>query len=143
MNAMVPAANAYGEEKEGDARPQHTTLAEMYTKRESIFLTGAPGTGKSWTISDLLMNRSAGKRCAFTASTALAARLPVGQIVGRTLHEWGGLYTGDKPLNTTLKLLSKRKDTYAMVKNNYQSTDTLFIGIECIVFQCELVGLTK
>lgn len=41
--------------------------------------------------------------------------------------EWGGLFTGEYPLNKTLGMLSRRKDKYALVKRNYTQTDTLFI----------------
>jgi ATP-dependent exoDNAse (exonuclease V) alpha subunit len=50
----------------------------------SAFLTGGPGTGKSYVIREF-MNRS--RRVALTASTGVAAT----NIGGQTLHAWSGL----------------------------------------------------
>lgn len=72
----IPVAETYTAE--------HQELICAYAANQNVFLTGSPGTGKSWSISDLLQLHSRKKRFAFTASTGLASRLA--NIAGTTIQ---------------------------------------------------------
>lgn len=58
---------------------------EILLSGRNVFLTGGPGTGKSFIIGQF-MKRS-GRRVALTASTGIAAV----NICGQTVHSWAGL----------------------------------------------------
>lgn len=54
----------------------------------SVFLTGEPGAGKTYTLNQFIEQaREAGKNVAVTASTGIAAS----HINGQTIHSWSGL----------------------------------------------------
>jgi hypothetical protein len=57
---------------------------EILLSGRSVFLTGGPGTGKSYVIREF-MKRS--RRVALTASTGIAAT----NIGGQTIHSWSGI----------------------------------------------------
>ena len=55
---------------------------------DSVFLTGAPGAGKTHTLNQFIrLAKSQGKTVAVTASTGIAAT----HIGGTTIHSWSGL----------------------------------------------------
>lgn len=55
---------------------------------ESVFLTGAPGAGKTYVLNEFIKRaRRKGKDVAVTASTGIAAT----HIGGSTIHSWSGL----------------------------------------------------
>jgi len=55
---------------------------------QSVFLTGAPGAGKTYVLNQFIKRaEAAGKRVAVTASTGIAAT----HIGGTTIHSWSGL----------------------------------------------------
>jgi ATP-dependent DNA helicase PIF1 len=55
---------------------------------ESVFLTGAPGAGKTYVLNEFIRRASKlGKQVAVTASTGIAAT----HIGGTTIHSWSGL----------------------------------------------------
>ncbi|QDP67633.1 MAG: putative ATP-dependent DNA helicase [Prokaryotic dsDNA virus sp.] len=98
---------------------QETALNILKNSKDNVFLTGAPGTGKSWLVDRyvewLLEN---GEEPVITASTGIAAL----NINGKTLHSWGGL-RNDHPID--------ERDQDEIIKGysyeNYISTQTLII----------------
>ncbi len=61
---------------------------EILNSGASIFLTGPPGSGKSYVLEQFVINaRRIGKRLAVTATTGIAASL----LGGATIHSWSGL----------------------------------------------------
>jgi len=55
---------------------------------KSVFLTGEPGAGKTYTLNKFIGEaRTLGRRVAITASTGIAAS----HIDGQTIHSWSGL----------------------------------------------------
>lgn len=87
---------------------------------QSVFLTGAPGAGKTYILNDFI-NRSIrrGKRVAVTASTGIAAT----HIGGTTIHSWSGLGIKDALSDWDLE---RMRQTDKLVKR-YNSTDILVI----------------
>lgn len=89
---------------------------------KSFFLTGAGGTGKSYTIRSIIdaLNK-ADRDVALTAMTGCAALL-----LGRgakTLHSWAGIGLGKEPVDVILQKLRKS----FKAKKGWQSADTLII----------------
>lgn len=61
---------------------------ELMHSGASVFLTGEPGAGKTYTLNKFIEEaRERGKRIAVTASTGIAAS----HINGVTIHSWSGL----------------------------------------------------
>lgn len=89
---------------------------------KSFFLTGAGGTGKSYTIRLIIeaLNK-ANRDVSLTAMTGCAALL-----LGRgakTLHSWAGIGLGKEPVDVILQKLRKS----FKAKKGWQSADTLII----------------
>ncbi len=60
---------------------------------ESVFLTGAPGAGKTYVLNEFVRRAARlGKQVAVTASTGIAAT----HIGGTTIHSWSGLGIRDR-----------------------------------------------
>ncbi len=86
----------------------------------SVFLTGAPGAGKTYVLNQFVKRaRNAGKRVAVTASTGIAAS----HINGTTIHSWSGLGILDHLSGEDLSRLSSAD---RLVKR-YNGTDVLII----------------
>lgn len=86
----------------------------------SVFLTGAPGAGKTYVLNEFIRRASrAGKNVAVTASTGIAAT----HIGGTTIHSWSGL--GIKDVLTEWDL-ERLKSTDKLVKR-YNAADVLVI----------------
>jgi len=100
---------------------------------KSFFLTGAGGTGKSYTIRSIIeaLNKQ-GKDVALTAMTGCAALL-LGKGA-KTLHSWAGIGLGKEDVNTILMKLRKSFKG----KKGWQSSDTLIID-EVSMMQPELL----
>lgn len=98
---------------------QETALNILKNSKDNVFLTGAPGTGKSYLIDRyvewLLEN---GEEPVITASTGIAAL----NVRGKTLHSWSGL-RNDDPL--------EEDDIEAIINgyasDNYNQTRILII----------------
>lgn len=86
---------------------QEESLAIM-DDGNSVLLTGAAGTGKTYTLNQYVrMSRSKGKTIALTATTGLAAT----HINGTTIHSWSGLGINDTiPPNFVDNLTNQRVD---------------------------------
>jgi ATP-dependent exoDNAse (exonuclease V) alpha subunit len=87
---------------------------------QSVFLTGAPGAGKTYILNEFIGRAiRRGKRVAVTASTGIAAT----HIGGTTIHSWSGLGIKDALSDWDLDRL---KATDKLVKR-YNSVDVLVI----------------
>lgn len=86
----------------------------------NVFLTGAPGAGKTYVLNQYI-NRAirAGRRLAVTASTGIAAS----HIGGTTIHSWSGLGILDSLHKDDLKRLG---GSDKLIKR-YNSVDVLII----------------
>ncbi|MFZ1248848.1 MAG: HRDC domain-containing protein [Candidatus Saccharimonadales bacterium] len=86
----------------------------------SIFLTGAPGAGKTYVLNQFIrLAKKQGKNVAVTASTGIAAT----HIGGTTIHSWSGLGIMDSLSQYDLARLSGKS---TLVKR-YNATDILVI----------------
>lgn len=87
---------------------------------ESVFLTGAPGSGKTYLLNQFIdWAKKQKKRVAITASTGIAAT----HIGGTTIHSWSGLGIRDEISDRDEKWL---KDNDRLLKR-YNNTDILII----------------
>jgi ATP-dependent exoDNAse (exonuclease V) alpha subunit len=86
----------------------------------SVFLTGAPGAGKTYVLNEFVRRaRARGKRVAVTASTGIAAT----HIGGSTIHSWSGLGIKDVLSEWDIDRL---KASDRLIKR-YNNTDILII----------------
>lgn len=86
----------------------------------SVFLTGAPGAGKTYVLNQFItLARAQGKNVAVTASTGIAAT----HIGGTTIHSWSGLGIKDVLTQWDLDKLSAS----AKYVKRYNATDVLVI----------------
>ncbi len=86
----------------------------------SVFLTGAPGAGKTYVLNEFIgraMRRR--KRVAVTASTGIAAT----HIGGTTIHAWSGLGIRDQLSDWDLSRLKAN----SRLAKRYNNTDVLVI----------------
>lgn len=98
---------------------QKEALKIMLT-RENIFLTGAPGAGKTYLLNEFIEEcDSIGRRIAITASTGIAAS----HIGGTTIHSWSGLGIADELTKDDLR----RYENNNSVRKRYNKTDVLVI----------------
>ncbi len=87
---------------------------------ESVFLTGAPGSGKTYVLNQFIERaKKSKKRLAITASTGIAAT----HIGGTTIHSWAGLGIRDSINEQDHKWL---KENGRLLKR-YNNIDTLII----------------
>lgn len=108
----------------------------------NIFITGAPGTGKSYTLNQCIHKlKDRGKSVAITASTGIAAT----HIDGRTIHSWSGIniYNETDLKKEMNKILNNRT-----IVRNVKDTDILIIDeismlhayqLEAINFICKTI----
>jgi ATP-dependent exoDNAse (exonuclease V) alpha subunit len=86
----------------------------------SIFLTGEPGAGKTYTLNQFIEKaRAADKRIAITASTGIAAS----HINGVTIHSWSGLGIADSITDAELDRMSYK----SFLRDKYNRCDILII----------------
>ena len=87
---------------------------------ESVFLTGAPGAGKTYVLNEFIRRiQRSGKQIAVTASTGIAAT----HIGGTTIHSWSGLGIRDR-LSEYDKEWLKANDR---LRKRYNSVEILVI----------------
>jgi len=87
---------------------------------QSVFLTGPPGSGKTFVLNQFIqLAKAEKKRVAVTASTGIAAT----HIGGTTIHSWSGLGIRDSISERDEKWL---KDNDRLVKR-YNNVDVLII----------------
>ncbi len=86
----------------------------------SVFLTGAPGAGKTYVLNEFVRRAARqGKNVAVTASTGIAAT----HIGGSTIHSWSGLGIRDALTQLDRDILY----TNATLRKRYVNTDILVI----------------
>jgi ATP-dependent DNA helicase PIF1 len=111
---------------------QQKAVVVVTEKRKNIFLTGEPGTGKTFTIQiikDLLVKQ--GKKVAITAMTGTAAVL----ANAKTLHSFLGIGLGKKEVDELVKdVYMKQKEKVLMI----QDTDVMIID-EVSMLDAELL----
>ncbi|MBT1175078.1 AAA family ATPase [Bifidobacterium sp. LC6] len=84
----------------------------------NVFLTGAPGAGKTYTLNEFIRQaRADGADVAVTASTGIAST----HINGQTIHSWSGIGVATSLTANLLKLIKTRR------KRKIQATDILVI----------------
>jgi len=82
---------------------------EAVKEGNSIFLTGSPGTGKSYTLKEIIKYlKTTDKKYAITSSTGCSAVL----INGQTLHSYIGLRPFDTNIDKILANIKKQKQKY-------------------------------
>lgn len=91
----------------------------IMTSGKSVFLTGAPGAGKTYVLNEFVRRARKRRRVAVTASTGIAAT----HIGGQTIHLWSGLGTR-KTLTTKGK---ERLYANEDLRRRYCETDVLVI----------------
>lgn len=68
----------------------------------NVFLTGAPGAGKTYVLNEFIRNaRAEGASVAVTASTGIAST----HINGQTIHSWSGIGVATALTEPLLKLI--------------------------------------
>ncbi len=99
---------------------KQTQALRVMMSGESVFLTGAPGSGKTFVLNQFIkMAKATKKRVAVTASTGIAAT----HIGGTTIHSWSGLGIRDSITDRDEKWL---KDNDRLLKR-YNNLDILII----------------
>jgi len=99
---------------------KQTQALRVMMSGESVFLTGAPGSGKTYVLNQFIkFAKQAKKRIAVTASTGIAAT----HIGGTTIHSWSGLGIRDEITERDEKWL---KENDRLVKR-YNNVDILVI----------------
>lgn len=84
----------------------------------NVFLTGAPGAGKTYVLSEFIHQaRADGASVAVTASTGIAAT----HVNGQTIHSWSGVGVATSLTASLLKTIKTRR------RRNIQATDVLVI----------------
>ena len=72
---------------------KQTQALRVMMSGNSVFLTGAPGSGKTFVLNKFIqLAKTAKKRVAVTASTGIAAT----HIGGTTIHSWSGMGIRDE-----------------------------------------------
>jgi ATP-dependent DNA helicase PIF1 len=95
----------------------------------NVFLTGPAGTGKSYLLECIRLDKAASKAIALTATTGQAAS----RIGGTTIHSFAGLGKGD---GTKEELLGRVRGN-AKALQRWKDTDILVID-EISMMSCEL-----
>lgn len=86
----------------------------------NVFLTGAPGAGKTYVLNQFVQRAErTGRKVAVTASTGIAAS----HLGGNTIHSWSGLGIIDELTDEDLKRLAASEK----LLKRYNSTDVLVI----------------
>lgn len=99
---------------------RQTQALQVMLSGESVFLTGAPGAGKTYVLNQFVKRATRqGKVVAVTASTGIAAT----HIGGTTIHSWSGLGIRDRLNDWDVQWL-KSNDK---LKKRYNATDVLVI----------------
>lgn len=91
---------------------------EIMLKGESVFLTGAAGSGKTYLLNQFIrLAKSDGKHVSVTATTGLAAT----HLGGTTIHSWSGMGIHDELPNNFVDHLAKGR------REIIEKTDVLII----------------
>ncbi len=86
---------------------------EILKKGHNVFLTGAPGSGKTFLLNKFIAYlRTTQKTIAITASTGIAAT----HMNGVTLHSWSGLGIKENITDQEIKGLMKRRYLFKRIR---------------------------
>lgn len=99
---------------------RQTQALSVMMSGANVFLTGAPGAGKTYVLNQFIARaKRAGRRVAVTASTGIAAS----HLGGTTIHSWSGLGILDDLSDYDLRRLGASE---RLIKR-YNATDVLVI----------------
>ena len=115
---------------------QETALSILKTGA-NVFLTGEPGSGKTYVINQYIAwLEAAGLRVAVTASTGIAAT----HIGGLTIHSWSGVGTRDSlnayeldQIATKEKLVKRIKKTNVLIIDEISMLDGKLLDMVDII----------
>jgi ATP-dependent DNA helicase PIF1 len=115
---------------------QETALSILKTGA-NVFLTGEPGSGKTYVINQYIAwLEAAGLRVAVTASTGIAAT----HIGGLTIHSWSGVGTRDslnayelEQISTKEKLVKRIKKTNVLIIDEISMLDGKLLDMVDII----------
>lgn len=83
--------------------PEQQAIHDLALAGQSLFLTGAAGTGKSVLLRSIIRSLQA-KHDPYARGGAVAVTAPTGiagqNIAGGTIHSWAGIGLGSSPLNS-------------------------------------------
>ena len=97
---------------------RQTEALDILNAGANVFLTGAPGAGKTYVLNEFIRQaRADGASVAVTASTGIAST----HINGQTIHSWSGVGVATALSPSLLKLIRSRR------KRKIQATDILVI----------------
>ena len=97
----------------------------------NVFLTGAPGAGKTYVLNEFIRQaRADGASVAVTASTGIAST----HINGQTIHSWSGVGVATALSASLLKLIKSRR------KRKIQATDILVIDEVSMLHACSVAS---
>jgi ATP-dependent DNA helicase PIF1 len=105
---------------------------DLLSRGESVFITGAAGTGKSHVIKvlkDVMTRLNKTEKIFITASTGVAAC----NIGGLTIHSWAGIGTGAESLEELFARVNRSREA----KRNWKKAEILVID-EISVMSSEL-----
>ena len=81
-----------------------STALDILKSGRSVFLTGAPGAGKTYVLNQFVeWARTNRKHVSITASTGIAST----HIDGQTIHAWNGLGINDALTNSLYQRIRK------------------------------------
>ena len=99
---------------------QQDEAFDLMKMGKNIFLTGAPGSGKTYLLNKYISYlKGCHVKIAVTASTGIAAT----HLQGVTIHSWSGIGIKDSINDEELEKISTAK----LIKRNYKNTKTLII----------------
>jgi ATP-dependent DNA helicase PIF1 len=100
--------------------PEQLAAINAFVSGKNIFITGSAGTGKTLVVKMIKhLCEKQGRKCAVTSTTGVAAVL----AGGSTIHSWGGLGLGKKPVPKLLQKIRK----YQHIRKRWEETDVLII----------------
>ncbi|MEK7122581.1 MAG: PIF1 family DEAD/DEAH box helicase [Patescibacteria group bacterium] len=86
---------------------------DILVKGENVFLTGEPGSGKTYTVNRFVRSlREKNIAVAVTASTGIAAT----HLGGRTIHSWSGIGTHSTLTSSDLRRIADNKRTAKRIR---------------------------
>ena len=117
---------------------EQTAALRAVQEGKNIFLTGAGGTGKSYTINEIVhWSRQQDKLVAVTAMTGCAALL----INAKTLHSWAGIGLGHaSPSDLAAAILKKSRSKRLWLDTSILIIDEVSMMTPDLLEKLDLVG---
>lgn len=99
---------------------KQSTAIDIMLSGKNVFLTGAPGAGKTYTLNQFIDKAEAmGKVVAITASTGIAAS----HINGLTIHSWAGIGIAEELWPEEVEKMVRN----GRIRKRYRDADVLVI----------------